>query len=157
MWDQVAQVDIRPYVVQYTVYENGIPVQTSTVNQPREYTPVTNTTYQIFTEFEINGVYSSEFSCIQDFTAGLPPIVVVDDYYPSYGFDTDPVSVTKYGFIINREGNSIYGTYGYDVGSISITKYSFVTLTNNTSTYSAYGYDVGNVSITRFSSGSIGG
>lgn len=107
VWDQVERVDLRPFVTQYTVYEAGIPVQTTDVSDPREYFPATETTYQILTEFDVNSQYSSELSCEADFSDD-DLTRVIDDYNPYQSIAANPKysrvnygNITEFGLSVN--------------------------------------------------------
>lgn len=163
VWDEVERVNLRPFVTQYTVYESGIPVQTTDVNAPREYDGALELVYQIFTELVVNGQYSSEFSCEADFS-NEDLIRVIDDYTPHQGQSADPriFSRTNYGnVVINNADVSVIPKQSQtaEPHSFSRTNYGNVVINNAdiSVTPKQAQTAIPVVNITRFSSGGIGG
>lgn len=166
-WDIVEQVDLRPFVTQYTVLEDSIPVATVLVGEERKYTPTIPAVYQILTEFVVNGQYSSELSCEKDFTGDLyPNIVVIDDTFASFafgGFKGDDIAIVKYTNEVVADPESEFASFafnGFAGDNVEIVAFGNIVVFEPESEYASFafnGFKGDGVSITRFDSGSIGG
>jgi hypothetical protein len=98
-WDIPAYVDGQPFITQYIVYENGSPVATIPVSEPREYIGGLNT-YSILTEYNIRQQYSSAMSCEKDFSGLIiPSLHVVDDTLGKLPLGSETNITTRYSNI----------------------------------------------------------
>lgn len=165
IWDIPPRVDLQPFITQYTVYEDGTPVQTTAAADPRVYQPTQEAVYQIFTEFLVNGIYSSDWSCERDFINDLPlpNVLVIDDYtpVPAVVSAKPNVAITRWDNSINSEGDSVQPVGGTMAMKqvVSIVKFGNLINSEGDSAQPVGGTiaDSMVVAITRYDSGSIGG
>lgn len=167
-WDEVERVDLRPFVTQYTVYESGIAVEVVPVGNERIYSPLLPTVYQIFTEFIVNGIESSEYSCERDFTVlPVPSVVVIDETAPQQTLMPEPqLALTKFGnIVIGGDGDTTSSAPQQTLTPepvISVVRYGNILITVETdNTISTAPFQALTpepvADVTRFSSGGIGG
>jgi hypothetical protein len=152
-WGLPTDPDLLPLLIQTVLYENGIPVYTALPSDPREYIGGTNT-YSVLAEFNVRGQYSSEMSCIKDFTGlTLPDMRVIND-------TTEPLGLSNINTQYTRYTNAMVQTeslteYGLSNVNYSVIQYSQLVNAGELTTYTSIGD--GTVTIERFDPGGIGG
>lgn len=162
LWDVPPRVELQPFIVQYTVYEDGVPVQTTPVGAERKYDGATSAIYSIFTEFSVNGQYSSEFSCERDYIGDLelPNILMFDDFIaPTSQIANPELTLVKYGFVVLKEPESTMPLTGQIAApEVVVTKYGNAVISDTESDMPLTGQiATPTLDITRYNSGGIGG
>ena len=98
-WGLPTHPDLQPLITRMVLYENGIPMQTYALADTRFYVGG-RSTYSIWTEFNVRGIYINSMSCDKDFTGlVIPNTQVIDDVLSPGSFST------KHDFNVIRYSN----------------------------------------------------
>lgn len=155
-WDKPEDPDLDPFLTQMTLYENGSAVQLyDGQGSPATlvYEEGIRALYQILSEFNVRGYYSSEFSCVKDFTTLVEPNQRVIDDVAYNGFANAEFTKIIFTNEINSQQESL--DLGFPVADAVTSRFinTYQDITDNTNTIFANP----EVTTQRFDPGGIGG
>lgn len=170
-WEHPTDLPNQPYIVQYTVYEDGLPA----FQLPSTIPPTAGdgvdlpagtrsyagglAEYRVDTLYNISGREFLRESCVKDFTGLTIPLTRVYNSTGSFGTNEEErtFSKTVFGFLnINEESTGSFST-NLEEKTFTRTNYGFLSETGES--YGSFATDVDEktINITKFDTGGIGG
>ncbi len=170
-WEHPTDLPNQPYIVQYTVFEDGAPVLQLPSSIPptagdgvdlpsgtREYAG-TLAEYRVDTLYNISGKEFVRESCVQDFTGLTIPLAKAYNSTGAFGTDNNERTFSRvnFGFLTeSEESPTTFATDGEEK-AFSRINYGFISESEESPTTFATSVNEKTINITKFDTGGIGG